>query len=156
MSPLPVDLNGKVFADETEEQTRERVARRFEDIGFRLMNRTANSFEALNDPRKRSYAAQFVGEAFVTAYNLILQNKEKVEAVADKVLEEKEIYGDDLVRLLDAQHFARPVIDWTDESVWPTFMNYSRDQRDRERDRKNKPEGEGEPESGGTAVELDA
>ena len=33
MSPLPIDLGGKTFADETEEQTRERVMRRLEDIG---------------------------------------------------------------------------------------------------------------------------
>ena len=33
MSPLPLDLHGKTFADETEEQTRERVMKRFEDIG---------------------------------------------------------------------------------------------------------------------------
>jgi ATP-dependent Zn protease len=130
MSPLPLDLNGKTFADETEEQTRERVMKRLEDIGIRLMNRTASGWEALQDPKKRGYAAQFIGEAFVTAYNLILQNKEKVEAIADKILEEKEIYGDDLVHLLDEQKFNRPQIDWTDESVWPHFMNYSRDKKD--------------------------
>ena len=74
MSPLPIDLNGKTFADETEEQTRERVQKRFEDIGLRLMNRTADGWQALQDPRKRAYAAQLIGEAFVTAYNLILEN----------------------------------------------------------------------------------
>ena len=31
------------------------------------------------------------------------------------MIEKKEIYGDDLVRLLDAQNFAAPEIDWTDE-----------------------------------------
>ena len=40
MSPLPLDLKGKTFADETEEQTHERVLKRFEDIGLRLLNRT--------------------------------------------------------------------------------------------------------------------
>jgi ATP-dependent Zn protease len=140
MSPIPVDLHGKTFADENEEQTRERVMRRFEDIGFRLMNRTASGWEALQDPRKRSYAAQFVGEAFVTAYNLILLNKDKVEKIADKVLEEKEIYGNDLVRFLDAQNFVKPEIDWTDENVWPKFMNYSPD-RDEDKERKGKGEG---------------
>ena len=135
MSPIPIDLNGKTFADETEEQTRERVMKRLEDIGIRLMNRTASGWEALADPKKRGYAAQFIGEAFVTAYNLILQNKDKVEAIADKILEEKEIYGDDLVHLLDEQKFDRPQIDWTDESVWPHFMNYSRDKKeDKEKD----------------------
>ena len=54
------------------------------------------------------------------------RTRSKIEAVADTVLEEKEIYGDDLVRLLDEQNFKRPVIDWTDESVWPKFMNWSK------------------------------
>ena len=77
-----------------------------------------------------------------------------------KVLEEKEVYGDDLVHFLDAQQFVKPEIDWTDESVWPKFMNYSpaRDDRDRDRDRdkdkkdKGGADGEG-PE--GEAVEAD-
>src|SRR5262249_1445499 len=119
--------------------------RRFEDIGLRLINRTADGWAAFQDPRKRAYAAQLIGEAFVTAYNLILQNRDHIEAVANAVIEEKEIYGDALVRLLDEQNFKRPVIDRTDETVWPKFLNYSRDP---ERDRKGKGEG--------PAVELNA
>ena len=132
MSPLPLELNGKTFADESEEQTRERILKRLEDIGLRLMNKTSDGWQSMSDQRKRSYAAQFIGEAFVTAYNLILTNKEKVEKIADIILEEKEIYGDDLVRILDAQSFVRPEIDWTDDATWPTFMNWSRvrEQRD--------------------------
>ena len=75
----------------------------------------------LSDPRKREYAAQFLGAAFVTAYNLIRVNKEKVERIADVVIEKKEIYGDDLNRLLDAQQFVRPEIDWTSEESWPSI-----------------------------------
>jgi ATP-dependent Zn protease len=150
MSPLPIDLHGKTFADESEDQTRDRVMKRFEDIGIRLMNRTAGSWDSLGDPKKRAFAAQFIGEAFVVAYNLILTNKEKVEAVANKVLEEREIYGDDLVRFLDAQNFQKPQIDWTDENIWPKFMNYSRDDRDKDKDKKDKGDGEG------TAVEFNA
>ena len=102
--------------------------KRFEDIGLRLLNRTRGGgmtgdpiASVLGDPRKRAYAAQFIGQAFVTAYNLILANKDKVEKVADTVIEKQEIYGDDLVRLLDAQDFKRPEIDWADESVWPNL-----------------------------------
>src|SRR4029077_21271560 len=39
MSLLPLDLHGRTFADETEEQSRERVMKRFEDVGARLLNR---------------------------------------------------------------------------------------------------------------------
>src|SRR5579862_3113156 len=132
MSPLPLDLHGKTFADENEEQTRERVQKRFEDIGLRLLNRTATpqtgdpTGAVLSDPRKRAYAAQFIGQAFVTAYNLIEQNKPKIDRVARSVMEKKEIYGDDLVRLLDAQRFETPQIDWTDEKAWPALMNWSK------------------------------
>jgi ATP-dependent Zn protease len=127
MSPLPLDLNGKTFADEGEEQSRQRVLRRFEDIGYRMMNRTAAGWDSNMDPRMRMYAAQFMGEALVTAYNLVIVNKDKVQAVADEVMEKKEIYGDDLVRLLDAQNFVKPEIDWTDEATWPKLMNWTRD-----------------------------
>jgi SpoVK/Ycf46/Vps4 family AAA+-type ATPase len=147
MSPLPIDLHGKTFADESEEETRRRVMRRFEDIGTRLQNRTWSGgaqgnpiASVLGDPAKRRYAAQFMGLAFTTAYNLMRVNKEKIEAVANRVISEKEIYGDDLVRLLDEQHFERPEIDWTDEVSWPNLVLWSQDaERDRDRDRGDRP-----------------
>ena len=131
---MPIDLRGKTFADENEEQTRERVLKRFEDIGQRLLNRTQGGGFAgdpiasvLGDPRKRQYAAQFLGEAFVTAYNLVRENKDKVETVANTVIEKKEIYGDALVQLLDSQDFQAPELDWTAEDTWPK-MDWSRDE----------------------------
>ena len=55
---------------------------------------------------------------------------------------------------VDAQRFEKPQIDWTDENVWPKFMNYSRDERERERDKEKRDKGEGEGES--PVVEADA
>jgi ATP-dependent Zn protease len=136
MSPLPIDLHGKTFADETEEQTSERIQKRFEDIGLRLLNRTATQAtgdptgSVLSDPRKRAFAAQFIGQAFVTAYNLIQANRPQIENVANAVIEKKEIYGDDLIRLLDAQRFNKPEIDWTDDATWPKLMNWSKVETD--------------------------
>jgi hypothetical protein len=131
-----------MFADENEEQSRARVLKRFEDIGLRLLNRTQGGAmmgdpiaSILGDPRKRMYAAQLIGEAFVTAYNLIEFNKDKVERVAQAVIDKKEIYGDDLVRLLDAQKFETPDIDWTSEAVWPRLVNWSKTEEDRDRER---------------------
>ncbi len=133
MSPLPIDLHGRTFADETEEETRERVQKRFEDIGGRLLNRTGGGgmsadpvAAVLGDPRKRAFAAQFLGEAFVVAYNLVLANRDKISAVADAVMEKGEIYGDDLVELLESQNFTKPEIDWTKDEVWPKIMNWSK------------------------------
>jgi ATP-dependent Zn protease len=130
MSPLPIDLHGHTFPGEDEDESRRRIMRRFEDIGLRLLNRLGAggmTGDTLGDPRKRMYAAQFIGQAFVTAYNLVRTNKDKIEALADAVIEKREIYGDDLVRLLDAQHFVKPEIDWTDEEVWPKLVTWSPD-----------------------------
>jgi ATP-dependent Zn protease len=143
MSPMPVDLHGKTFPDENEEQSRERVVRRFEDLGYRMMNRTAAGWDANMDPRKRAYAAQFMGEALVTTYNLMVANKDKIQAIADAVVDKKEIYGDDLLRLLDAQNLVKPEIDWTDEKSWPVVMNWSKDPRERHRDRDGRGDFEG-------------
>ena len=132
----PIDLHGKTFADETEAQTTERIQKRFDDIGSRLLNRTATQATGdptgavLSDPRKRTFAAQFIGQAFVTAYNLVQANRPQIENVANAVIEKKEIYGDDLVRLLDAQNFKQPEIDWTDEASWPKLMNWSKVETD--------------------------
>jgi hypothetical protein len=43
------------------------------------------------------------------------------------VVEQKEIYGDDLVRLLDQQGFVKPEIDWTNEETWPQIVPWSPD-----------------------------
>ena len=130
MSPLPIDLHGKTFADESPDESYQRVLRRFEDIGLRMMNRTSAGFDAAQDPRKRAYAAQFLGQALVTAYNLMITNKDKVENVAQAVIEKREIFGNELVRLLDSQNFVKPEIDWTNEDSWPKLMNWSRDPRE--------------------------
>jgi SpoVK/Ycf46/Vps4 family AAA+-type ATPase len=127
MAPGPLDLSHTKFADESEEQTRSRVAKRFEEVGLRLMNRTRGSADyhndpvaaILQDPQKRSLAAQLLGQAFVTAYTLMRTNMKAVERIADVVQERKEIFGDDLVRLLDSAGLRKPEIDWAQEETWP-------------------------------------
>ncbi len=126
MAPAPLDLSHARFADESEEQTRQRIMKRFEHVGLRLMNRTRGGgmqadpiASVLGDPHKRALAAQFLGQAFVIAHHLIAQNKEAVEKVADAVLEKQEIFGDELVHLLDSVELKKPEIDWAKEEVWP-------------------------------------
>ncbi|HLX21069.1 MAG TPA: AAA family ATPase [Gaiellaceae bacterium] len=117
-----LNLNGHDKPDE-----RERIERRLRDIGYRLMNRTRGSADyhadpvasVLQDRHKVDTAAMFLGIAFVTAYNFIKHNKEKVERVALAVEEKKEIFGDELNRLLDSVHLEKPQIDWTSEETWP-------------------------------------
>jgi cell division protease FtsH len=122
MAPQRLELNG---GDDKEK--REEISKRFETVGLRLMNRTRGSADyhadpiasVLGDPYKRRLAAEFLGQAFVLAYQAVLQNKEAVEKIANAVMEQKEIFGDDLVRLLDSVGLKKPEIDWTKEETWP-------------------------------------
>jgi ATP-dependent Zn protease len=128
MGPEPIELSEK-FADETEEESRKRLMKRFERIGLQLMNRTAGGgpfshdpvSSVLSDPGKRATAAQILGQAYITAYNLIAHNRKAVEQLAERVMERKEIYGDELVELLQAQKLKAPKIALEDEQSWPTI-----------------------------------
>jgi ATP-dependent Zn protease len=122
MAPGPLNLNGH-----NDPETREKLETRLREIGFRLMNRTRGSADyhadpvasVLQDRHKANTAAMFLGIAFVTAYNFVLHNKEKVQRVAKAVEEKKEIFGDDLNRLLDSVQLEKPEIDWTKDETWP-------------------------------------
>ena len=108
MGPEPFDLGGR--SDAMEE---ERVLKRFEEIGLKLMNRTGSIQDhdvaagVLMDRDKRSIAAQLVGQAYVTAHNFVRQNRTGIEKIADEVVARSEIYGDDLVELLDGAKLSR-------------------------------------------------
>jgi len=101
--------------------------KRFEKIGLTLMNRTRGSADFHSDPiasvlsdhYKRALAAQIIGQAYVIAYNFVLANKDAVERVAVKLIDQREIYGDDLLDLLERQHLVKPEIDYTKEETWP-------------------------------------
>jgi hypothetical protein len=73
----------------------------------------------LSDPGKRTAASQLLGQAYLTARCLMELNKDKVEAVADTLVERRELYGDEVTSLLDRQRLAKPEIEYTDESIWP-------------------------------------
>jgi cell division protease FtsH len=115
------------FDDETSEETEKRLKERFEKIGLQLMNRTRGSADyhadaiasIQGDPFKRAISAQILGQAFVTAYNFIAQNKDKVEALANELVEKRELYGDELIEILDKQNFQKPQIDWEKDETWP-------------------------------------
>ena len=127
MGPKPIDLHGAKFADESEEQTRERIAKRFEAIGTQLMNRTRGSADfhadpiasVLRDPHKRALAAQTLGQAYVTAENFVAANREAVQKIADTVVAKRELFGNELVELLESANLHPPEIDYLDEASWP-------------------------------------
>src|SRR5581483_11953086 len=128
MGPQQLDLSSAKFDDETEEQTRERIMKRFEHVGLTLMNRSSGvEFQGdpiaavLRDPFKNRAAAQILGQAFVVAYNFVLQNREAVERIADAVIAKHELYGDELNDLLDRQGLRPAEIDVREESTWPAI-----------------------------------
>ncbi len=125
MGPEPFHVTPE--QDESEEEARERILRRFEKIGYGIMNRTSGGgpFDAnpiagvLSDPDKRPIVAQLLGQAYVAAHNLVLANREAVEHIADVLQARRELFGDELLELLDGAKLEIPQIDLADESVWP-------------------------------------
>jgi ATP-dependent Zn protease len=125
MGPEPFEVTP--LDDETEDEARQRVLKRFEKIGLQIMNRTSGGGPftenpiagVLGDNDKRRLAAQILGQAYVSAYNLILLNKDAVEKIADKLVERREVFGDDLIRILDGVGLEKPELDLDKEETWP-------------------------------------
>ena len=126
MGPERVELsNGRRKAKEPDD--REEIMNRFGTIGTQIMRRTGSGgpFEhdpvagVLADRDKRVYVAQLLGQAFVAAHALIAANRDEVEKIAEVVIARKEIYGDELLELLDRADLSVPEVDFRDEATWP-------------------------------------
>ncbi|HEV2776981.1 MAG TPA: hypothetical protein VGV90_15415, partial [Solirubrobacteraceae bacterium] len=126
MGPEPVDLAGEVPDDELADREKE-VMERYERIGQRLMNRVSHGSAMQGDPiaavladaGKRAAAAQILGQAYVAAQALIEANRVEVEAIADTLVERREVHGDEVVALLERHRLTRPEFDALDEAGWP-------------------------------------
>jgi ATP-dependent Zn protease len=127
MGPDQIELNGKARTQAKKDEEREKIQKRFEEIGLQLMNRASGDFQhdaiasVLGDPTKKRLAAQIIGQAYITAYNLVLQNRQAVEKVADALVARRELYGDELVELLNSANLQEPTIDLTKDEAWPTL-----------------------------------
>jgi cell division protease FtsH len=125
MGPMPFEVEPREGEDEDE--ARSRVLVRFERVGMQIMNRTSGGGpmaadpigSALSDPSKRRAAAQILGQAYVVAHNLALANRDALDTIADALVERKEIFGDELLDLLDSVGLRIPKLDFNDEAVWP-------------------------------------
>jgi hypothetical protein len=124
MAPEFVELR---CDDETEEEARERIMRRFQRIGTQIINRTRSGGgmhadpmgAVLADPTQRAMVEQLLGQAYLRAHHLMEANRGAVERVADALVERRELHGDEVVRLLDAQALQVPDVDLTEERAWP-------------------------------------
>jgi ATP-dependent Zn protease len=126
MGPEPLDLRGRV-PKELLEDTEKRLMERFERIGLQIMNRASSGSAmqgdpiavALADPAKRRAAAQILGQAYMTALCCVRHNREAVARIADVLVQKRELYGDEVVELLEESNLEAPIIDVLDESIWP-------------------------------------
>jgi cell division protease FtsH len=126
MGPEQVDLSGRV-PEEFREEMEQKIMDRFERIGSQIMQRgqMSTAMQAnpvgtvLSDPGKRRAAAQILGQAFVTAHNVVTFNRDKVEQIAEVLIERRELHGDEVVELLDRARLEAPQIDLLDEAAWP-------------------------------------
>ncbi len=119
MGPEPIDLGDA----EREAQAMER----FGDIGQRILNRAQMSSPMGGDPigailadaAKRRAAAQILGQAYLAAKCLVEANRDKVETMAELLIERRELHGDEVVEVLDRLDLVKPDIDLRDEAIWP-------------------------------------
>jgi ATP-dependent Zn protease len=126
MGPEPVELDGRVPTIDKEGATK-KIMDRFERIGAEIMNRAGSGSMLQHDPLdtvladggKQRAAAILLGQAYVTAYNLIAHNREKVEQIAEVLVERREMHGDEVVELLERAQLKVPEIDLLDEASWP-------------------------------------
>jgi len=128
MGPAAVDLRDRIEDPEERAQAEERVLERFQRIGYQIMNRSGggvmdqNPFAAtLADREKRPLIAALLGQAFVVAYQTVAQNREATDRVAQQLIVDKELYGDDVTSLLDGVGLRKPSIDVLEEAAWPAI-----------------------------------
>jgi len=134
MAPEQPELNGRSRTNGTvtaakarsDEAKKDEIMQRYEQIGVQIMNRASGGALAadpvagvLGDRDKRAFAAQLLGQAYVTAYALISHNKKAVEQIAEALIEKKELFGDELVEILESAKLKIPRIDLTQAKAWP-------------------------------------
>ena len=129
MGPGRIELNGTSMTlhGNHDNDDAQRIGKRFEDLGMQIMNRASSGgpmspdpvSSVLGDPSKRDAVARLLGQAFVTAYQLVVQNRDGVEHIADVLIDKRELHGDEVVELLDSANLTEPVIDLLAEDTWP-------------------------------------
>ncbi|HYM56915.1 MAG TPA: hypothetical protein VES79_03035, partial [Solirubrobacteraceae bacterium] len=75
----------------------------------------------LGDRDKRRLVAGLLGQAFVVAWCTVRHNREGTDHVASRLVAAGELYGDDVMRLLDDAKLEKPEIDVLEEDTWPVI-----------------------------------
>ena len=126
MAPERVDLCDRIEDKDRCKEEEDRIMERFERIGMTIMHRSgggmmdADPMQAVvGDPAKRRLVAGLLGQAYVVAFNTIKTNRQGTEHVADVLVAKREMYGDEVIALLDEAELRKPDIDVLDEDAWP-------------------------------------
>jgi ATP-dependent Zn protease len=128
MGPDYVNLDGRFASEDDEEAERDKIMQRFERVGNRIIHRSdpgagspyaASFVGVMNDPYKRTAAAQILGQAYIYAYNAMRHNRNALNRVADVLVEKRELHGDEVIDLLKEVDPQRPNIDLLDAETWP-------------------------------------
>jgi hypothetical protein len=122
MAPQRIDFGDRFARRADEDAARKRIMDRFDEIGSRLLSVATvppDLTSVLRTPDKRRAAAQLLGEAYFIAHVFVLQNRDRIEKVAERLIEKRELYGDDVVELLDEVELQPAVLDYTQERTWP-------------------------------------
>jgi len=127
MGPEPVDLSKRIGDPVKAQELQDEAMQHYEKIGMRIMNRGRSGgamapdpiASVLMDPSKKRAVAGLLGQAFVCAYVLVWRNQDAVEKVALTLMERGEMYGNEVVDLLDNVGLVKPEIDVLDEKTWP-------------------------------------
>jgi ATP-dependent Zn protease len=126
MAPAPIELEDRVADAAERERTADAVMERFETLGTKLLHRSGGMDDsyfgpAVRDAGKRKLIAALLGQSFVIAYATIRLNQQATERIAERLISETEIHGDDVTDLLDAARLRKPEIDVLDDTVWPVI-----------------------------------
>jgi ATP-dependent Zn protease len=130
MGPERVDFGPQFTTRAAENAAREKIMRRFAELGEVLVSRAAGMAgmmggdpvtAAMSDPVKRRNMATILGQAYFTAYFFIGQNRTAVERIADTLVERKEMYGDEVVEMLEDANLKPAKLDYVEERSWPTL-----------------------------------
>jgi ATP-dependent Zn protease len=96
------------------------VMTNFERLGTQIMNRASVTVgDVLADRDKRKSVAILLGQAYYAAYHTMDQNRDAIEYIADHLVENKELHGDEVVDLLDRAGINPPKFDYLDHQSWP-------------------------------------
>jgi ATP-dependent Zn protease len=127
MGPARVDLSDRIDDPERRAEAEAQITARTLEIGLQIMHRSGggSAFEddgmsrVLEDGAKRQRVAGLLGQAFVVAYNTIRHNRAGTDHVADELMQKGELYGQEVVELLESAGLSKPDIDLLDDATWP-------------------------------------